>query len=128
MKALENQMTLGALIEAFEPLPDGLQVLFDFCNFVPTKIESYRGYYEDLALGHKPLDDAEQPSVATVRALLKAAVGAHFAGYKGGEYTGFWETALWVDNPGKDSSTAIVGVVNAGYVVIIKTETAADRC
>jgi hypothetical protein len=44
-------LTLGELIEKLGSFRPEMQITFDFCGFIPTKFDSYRGYYDQLALG-----------------------------------------------------------------------------
>lgn len=50
---MKKQLTLGEFIFLLDRINKGATVRFDFERFVPTTIDSYRGYYEQLALGFK---------------------------------------------------------------------------
>ena len=86
----QTQMTLGKMIEALETFPDGATVrgLKD--------LDSYRGYYSDLAfeLGDEPV------LASDLLATCKAAMGQVFQGYKGGDYMMGALTPLWIANYG----------------------------
>jgi hypothetical protein len=123
-------MTLGDLIRSLELISDkNLPVRFDFCNFVPYSLASYRGYYDQLAIEPISSDSwtesegpgSAHPNVQYVIDLLKDALGKRFTGWKGGEFLMTEQTKLWVDAPGKWSSTAVSGVLNRGWIVIIET-------
>lgn len=119
-------ITLGKLIEQVERWVEKAEeeckgrdgalrahVCFDWGRAIPTTLDSYRGFYNQLALGY----EAGGEYHATVRKTvgdflteLKEAVGKEYTGWKGGEYTMNEETPVWVDNPGSCCGTAIVEV------------------
>lgn len=85
----ESQMTLGEMIERLESLPGSVMVPL-------SSAHSYRGYYSDLAL--EPTDPP-----AAVEHLLdecKAAMGARFHGWKGGDYYMHAGVPVWVADRG----------------------------
>jgi hypothetical protein len=124
-----EQLTLGELIDkvagASPTQPDGddKRVYFDFCNFYPHDIDSWRGSYEQLALGYR--DWYEGPThPQTVRdflAMLNKAVGEVFVGYKGGEYLMTRDTPVWVARHGEVGSTVVSGAIDTGHALIIQT-------
>ncbi len=118
-----RHMTLGQLIDALKAMPANEQVRFDFVHMAPTTLHSYRGYYEDLAIGYANLSDhdVKEMTVAELLALLEKAIGQTFKGYKGGDYVARRTTALWVANLGETGSTAIVGVHRLSWTVMIET-------
>lgn len=119
--AASDQMTLGQIIDACKAIParDDLQiVVFDFEYARPTSFNSWRGIYAELAItfsleGHISLRD--------FIALADGADGDTFTGYKGGEFTMTRETPVWVANYGNAGSTAVVGVYDDGYQVVLMT-------
>jgi hypothetical protein len=113
-------LTLGDLIALLERRDPTEPVVFDFCGMQPTRLESYRGYYCELALGHAP-GVSNGPTVATLLPILRAALGATFTGYKGGTYRMHVGTRVWVDNPGEASGTAIVGVADDDITTVLLT-------
>ena len=87
---VEQQLTLGELIDALEIMPDdteiaGLGVL-----------DSYRGYYCDLAF--QP--PTEKETAQTALENCEDAMGKVFTGYKGGDYMMGATTPLWVAHYG----------------------------
>ena len=78
-------LKLGQIIKLLEGQPKENQVRFDFCNFVPSGVSSYRGYYEDLAIEFE--EKYPYPTVAVVLKMLKDCIGKAFMGYKGGNHT-----------------------------------------
>lgn len=94
-------------------------VRYDFGPFFPTTINSYRGYYGQLAIGF-----VEGHPTITVQELLakcQDCLGKYFHGYRGGEYTMHEFTYVWVANWGKCHDTAIVGIIDQKYEAIIET-------
>lgn len=118
MREHPNQFTLGQLIDELEGVSDKTKgIRFDFCSLVPIGLDSYRGYYEDLAIGWSP-DTA--PTVGLLLEYLKAKLGSTVHGWKGGKYTVSRDQLLFVANPGETGSTVIVGV-DSTYFVILRT-------
>ncbi len=127
------QLSLGELIAKIEVLGvkrdndgDDKQIRYDFGTSIPTCLDSYRGSYDELALGYKltGYDDGSAPRSIKAKDLLehlKSAIGKEFTGWKGGEFRMSEQTPVWVANCGDSNSTAIVGVLDAGYSLIILT-------
>lgn len=116
---MHGTISLGGLISRLGRRPSDQCVYFDFANFVPTDVDSYRGYYDHLAL-----DFDSKPVRATVAGLLKTlrgACGREFHGYKGGLYVMGLETPIWVAAWGESTSTAIVGLADCDYSTVIET-------
>lgn len=113
-----EQVTLGQLIAALEGCDPTHSVEFDFCQFVPTDFDSYRGYYEQLAIGY---EEHGTTTVAELLAGAKDALGSDFQGYKGGTFRMHAGTPIWVSNYGRCHSTAITGLIADGYSVILTT-------
>ena len=105
---LWGTMSLGALLDALAALPDEARVYYDRWHARPWGLASYLGYDDHLALGCV-LDD-NVTLVYALRAQLASAVGAVFAGRKGGKFRVTRETPVWSDNLGICSGTRIVAV------------------
>lgn len=124
MEHIELELTtygttsLRSLLEALKDLPETAPVVFDFCYLNPTTVDSYRGYYEHLALGWSTHGDKQNRDM---RRNLSDANGSTFEGYKGGEYMMTPETPVWVDNYGDVSRTAIVAI-EFDYVIRLITK------
>lgn len=103
--------TLGQLIDALAKCPKDREVMFDFCGIGPTTFDSYRGYYDHLALGYK---DDHRIRAGELLELAQACVGATYTGWKGGEYRMTRDTPVWVANPGDTHGTGVVDVTGAG--------------
>lgn len=110
-------MNLGEIIDALQSAEVDATVCFDFGGLEPTGVKSYRGYYSDLALGFAD----EGMKAGELLTTLKAAVGAVFEGYKGGDFKMDRVTPVWVANYGRSDGVAIVGVENHGWRVILRT-------
>ena len=114
-----GQLTLGELIAKLEQHDPDSIVCFEsatFPNYYPGSYDSYRGYYEMLAISRSDIP-------ATVGQFLKAsldAVGETFTGYKGGEYTMTRHTPVWVSDYGSASGDAIIDIKqDYGRVLIV---------
>jgi hypothetical protein len=119
-----NQFSLGELIDALKHRPIEQDVYFDFAQAFPTSLASYRGFYENLAIGfafHGGPEDHIPPTVEIFNRQLTAAIGHTFSGWKGGSYTMDVDTPLWVANSGDATSTIITGVADAEHETIIRT-------
>jgi hypothetical protein len=114
-------ITIGKFIELLEKQDKNYSITFDFCDFVPTSFDSYRGFYEQLALGYSD-DHSQKATVATLLEKARVAQYQTYTGYKGGSYQMTPETPLWCDNWGRSTSTAIVNVVDCDYYVKIITQ------
>lgn len=126
-----KQFTLGELILELSAISadEDCTVQYDFCGFVPTKGESWRGAYEEFAIGYTsefPHDG--WPKLAPFLEHLKSCVGRDFIGWKGGKYTMGESTPVWVSNRGETDHTVIVavrsviGANGCAYRVILCTE------
>lgn len=93
-------LNYGQLVRELERLPLETNIRFDFgCN-VPKNWHSYRGYYEDLAIGYTDEDHGEFTVKDFLDILSNAKAGTLY-GYKGGEYKVTDRTSVWVS---QDSS------------------------
>lgn len=115
----DAQISLGELI-ALVPENVDLPVQYDFADLTPTKPESYRGYYDHLALGWV---DGEWKGLRSneFRSWLVEARGAVYEGYKGGHYTMSDNTPMWVSEWGKVSDTIVTGVLVSDWRIVILT-------
>lgn len=115
--------------------PDA-EVLYDFPpHQFPTDVASYRGSYDQPALGHAGRDshnDAsvnmrgrdrnEGPKVSELIAELEKAIsGKIYEGWKGGGYRYKGSHELYVANPGEISYAKIVGVLDKDSRVFLLT-------
>lgn len=117
-------MDLGKLIKLLELEDPEHSVRFDFVYTRPTKLHSYRGYYDQLALGW--CDDGEIIRVKEILEDCRDAVGKIFTGWKGGEYRMDETTKVWVANPSESGATLIAGVIDNGYQTMITTRQSDD--
>lgn len=104
-------LTLGEFIEKLRQQPQDNEITFDFCGFLPTTFDSWRGVYCELALGYEAPEYNKSIQVATLLSRAQDADGEVFMGYKGGNYQMGKSTRIWVDNRGETNGTAIVDVI-----------------
>lgn len=119
---MKAQLTLGQFIFLLSRIPEDRKIRYDFCRFQPTTLDSYRGFYDHLAIGFNESQFDENDM--TAGALLKQcrdAYGKTFQGYKGGDYVMTESTPMWVAQYGECHSTAIVGVTDYEWIAIIET-------
>lgn len=121
-----NGMNVGQFMDKLAKMPQDEPVKYDFVHFGPTMLESYRGFYEDAALGYEECGrlrrnaQYEYPKVKDLLAHFEATLGKVFNGYKGGNGTPIrLNTSLWVANSGETGDTVIVNVKQFTYVTII---------
>ena len=128
----EETTSLGRFIEALKKLPPEAELRYDFGYCYPTGFHSYRGDYSELALGfdasgHGFTNSNDFPTVAEILKKAEDALGSEFTGWKGGDFTMYDTTPLWMDNYGDWSSTAIVGIKRQfDTLYIIKTKKIID--
>jgi len=131
------QLTLGELIEKIKAcgLTHGDEqepklVYYDFGTAIPTDLDSWRGSYDELALGYRLTgydvnssngDHHKECKAEDLLKNLESAIGKTFTGWKGGEFIMNENTPVWVDNPGNTSDTAIVNVFDDGWRIILIT-------
>jgi len=121
-------LSLGDVIDRLEACKQDVGIYFDFGCLVPEThdgMHSYRGYYEDVAMGWRDPSDysdkRETPKVSEVLAMLKEAVGQTYTGWKGGEFTMDKGSRLWVDSAGTANGVAIVAVDKRDWAVHLRT-------
>lgn len=114
-------ITLGELIAKLEGKdPEAkLAVQYGGSVLAVDGVDSYRGYYSDLAID--PVA-TEFGTVAEGLELLRDAVGSTFEGYKGGDYTMTNRTLVWVEVYGNYSGQGVTGVETVDGVVVITSE------
>ena len=118
---MRERLNLGGLIDLLKRSEPGQNVKFDFGGAVPTSVDSYRGYYEDLAIGFDD-DPDDYPTVSEFLKMLQEAVGKEFTGYKGGEYKMTRKSRVWVANYSHTSGTTIVGIRDCNYMTVLHTD------
>lgn len=106
-----TQMTLGQLIETLESMPDGTVVEG------LGELDSYRGYYCDLAF--EPLPSKKPAS--EILDVCREAMGKVFTGYKGGDYVMGALTPVWVANYG-DTGMRLMGIDADGKLELATDE------
>lgn len=112
MTKVLNQFTVGELIQGLEKFDQN--ELLAFCpGLYPEGFWSYRGYYEDLAIGVTTYP----VKLGDWLESLKNQIGKVHCGWKGGEYVVDEETALWFAVDKSMTGPAITGVIQEdGYV------------
>ena len=128
-------LTIGALIRALSVCKPDAMVYYDFCGCVPAELGSWRGVYDEPALGWEPAGYSREsgkpnPNV-TVEELIaraKAAIsGQTFQSWKSGEYTYTESSPVHIDNQGDANCTVLVGVEDHDWYVILRTQYQVDE-
>lgn len=103
----QYQMTLGGAIKALETMPPEADVVTDDVDYpFPGEVESYRGYYSDLAF----VPDSAAHTAEVVLSDLKSALGETFEGYKGGDFVMQDNTPLWIAPYGQCPGIAVMDI------------------
>lgn len=119
MRSDNQPISLGELIALLETRPQEQDVRFDFGYIRPVGVDSYRGFYDHLAIEYTT--GGKDMTVAELLAELRGAVGRVFMGYKGGDFRMNRSTPMWVANHGESNSTAVIGLAECKYMTIIAT-------
>lgn len=120
MCADAGQLTLGELAARLEAANPDAAIQFED-GTSPGTFDSYRGYYDMIAVNHGP--------PCTAGEFLKRtndAIGETFTGYKGGKFTMTRMTPVWVAEYSKCPGIGIVGVDTSEDTVILKTKQIED--
>ncbi len=111
--------TLGEVILLLESQPLKNIVKIDFTPQDPTRLISYRGYYEDLSISYGA--EIGTMTVENLLSLCKNAIGQTYTGYKGGDFTMHNKTLMWVA-PYGDTGRMLTDIKSDGDVTIIYAE------
>jgi hypothetical protein len=115
-------MKIGEIKQRLAGVDKDCPVYFDFARCVPTTVGSWRGSYDEPAIGWSMDIDRECTVETFMAELAFATSGKKFSGYKGGEYAYTDDDVLHVDNHGRCTNTEIVGIdVLVWDVVILNT-------
>jgi hypothetical protein len=108
-------VNLGHLIDTFKLHKATAEVVISApLPIIPGSLDSYRGYYEQLAIEPEMGGDGKKVTVEEFLKRLEEAVGATFTGYKGGEFTMDRDTPIWIAEYSMSSpwSCRVTGVTN----------------
>lgn len=118
---MSSPISLGDLIVLLKHREQDQEVRIAFGYFSPDGVHSYRGFYEQLAIGYS-YESGKEVKVAELLKELQGAIGKTFHGYKGGEYVMTECTPVWCANHGEAPSVAIVGIADCNYCTILRTD------
>lgn len=110
-----NNLTIGSLLEHLESLDKTKKLRLSTGEFLNLsgEFDSYRGYYEDLAIEKRVSKVSQAAStVCDLKNVLYDALDqGEMCGYKGGTYSIDESTLVWFGNYGTTSgSLKIIGV------------------
>lgn len=110
LREATGQLTISQIREKCEDLPPNLPIVV-FCESdpryhgaYPSKLNSYRGYYDELAID---VSHEKTMSLDVFAEEMRRALYRTYFGYKGGEYSMYDETFVWLAEYG-DSTQIIV--------------------
>lgn len=121
-----KQLTIIEIIETIEKMElevefsgsmQDKRIVFDFGDFSPKELISWRGDYSHLAITYSNI----QRTAKHFLSELKAIRGAILEGYKGGKFIMKNETPVWVANWGYSGHTSVTGIIDSGYLIVITT-------
>lgn len=120
---MTTPITLGELIHDLSLMPADMLVRLDgIKGEAPGTFCSWRGIYSHLTLGGW----GDYETTGALLAGARAADGATFAGYKGGDYIMGPNTFVWADYYGECPGRAVTGLqvrkTPWGDVAILMTE------
>lgn len=121
-------MTINEVLKSLQGANPDARVYFAFCRCVPTNVNSWRGSYDEPALGWDVAGYRgslnEYPTVKSLISELEKAIdGREYTGWKGGQYKYTCSHVLHVDNHGHCTNTEIQRIEVKEYEVIIHTAT-----
>jgi hypothetical protein len=116
---MDRTLKLGELTLKCSKFPNKLPVVYDNGKH-PTMIDSWRGYYAELALNHS--DEGEPMSCGDFVGMLDDADGKVYRGYKGGAFEMNEKTDVWVDNWGEYTEVIITDANVENGKVVLSTE------
>ena len=106
-------MTLGDFIDALETCDQARMICLEDGRLIGDFL-SYRGDYSHLAI----CSGSVPTTVGEVLEKARAAVGAKFVGYKGGDFVMRRDTPLWVSNYGDCDNLRPCGLKQAERVIV----------
>ena len=110
-----DNLTVGALLEQLDSFEENKKLRLSTGKFfsLSGEFDSYRGYYEDLAIDKdQATDESTASTVFDFKKVLNNALEqGEMYGYKGGDYSIDESTLVWFGSYGTTSgSLKIVGV------------------
>lgn len=116
-------MTIGGLKDQLRKLTHDLEVRYDFCGRVPSRIHSWLGLYRHPALDHRDPTLKALTVAELLQILEEATDGRTFKGYRGGDYNFEDTDELHIDNYGEYTNTELVFISHDTDQVILHTTT-----
>lgn len=115
---MSEPISIGELLILLKHCEPTAEVEFGFPGYNrPTKVSSYRGYYDMPALDYS--SGAVMSVAMLIEELREATDGRQYTGWKGGEYTYQPSDFLWVANPGEAGGYVITGITKTDWRVML---------
>lgn len=124
-KASAGNLTIGETLEKLYAFNGEEKITLTNGKFLDGTFDSYRGYYEDLAIGFSSDDKGFNTVGGLKDVLTKALDDGEMYGYKGGEYSIMDSTLVWLGNYGTTFEAEMlidIQKVNGQIFVITKEE------
>jgi hypothetical protein len=106
-----GQITIGQIIQKCEMLPDLPVVvhcaLVEFDGVYPSEPDSYRGYYDELAID---ISRDKEVTLSTFIEWMVDSLHQVYSGHKGGEYNMCEDTFVWLAGCGESTGIAVTDV------------------
>ena len=115
-----ESMKLGELIRRLQSFDGNDRIVIDIDGKYhnPLCLSSFRGYYDQLAIDQTSNDEKK---LGIFLKECEEAVGKVFTGWKGGDFTMYEHTLVWVSEIGCCDNIIITDIIYVDSDVVIKT-------
>lgn len=114
-------MNIKEIRKALKNVDPSCGIYFDFCRCIPTKANSWRGSYDEPAIGWSENFGEESTVGKFLEQLDELTSGKIYYGWKGGEFTYNEHHTLHIDNAGQSTETEISAITEKYGIVTIHT-------
>jgi len=111
--------TIKQVLDILKQAPSDAHVYYSYFRCVPTYVASWRGSYDEAALGWAPVEFKNQITAKELIKQLEDSFGRPYSGWKGGDYCYYDDTPLHIDNQGECTNTEIDKITFNDYSVTI---------
>lgn len=108
-KRYHNKYNLGQFISDLSKYPEDAEVIIYPFYLYPIDFDSYRGYYEDLALSYST-NPEHKLTAGELLQKAKECINKNFSGYKGGSFQMDKNSIIWLANYGETTDILLSGI------------------